>query len=154
MKKYIFYTVLSALSLISAVSCHRQCLDLDTVPKNYYLLTLENQSNTDVVWLVPYHSDSAEAQEDGLPASLSGTDNCRFVTKAHERIVLNVTEDKSGPFESYAKDALVPFYVFDEAVFENEDWSAVVSGKKWLAKYTLSAEEVIRRGKKIVYTGE
>lgn len=154
MKKSIFYALLSALSLIMTVSCHRQSLDLDNVPENYYLLTLENQSNTDIVWFVPYHSDSAGAQEGELPESLSGTDNCRFFTKSHERVDLNVTEDKAGPFESYAKDALVPFYVFDEDVFENEGWSAVRDGKKWLAKYTLSAEDVINCGKKIVYTGE
>ncbi|GEM_PF-2861318 len=154
MKRHIFYAVLSALFLMAAVSCHRHDMDFDTAPENYYLLTLDNQSNTDIVWFVPYHSNAAGAQGDDLPASLSGTDNCRFVTKAHERTSVNVTEDKSGPFESYAKDALVPFYVFDESVFENEDWTAVVSGKKWLAKYTLSAGEVISRGKKIVYTGE
>lgn len=151
MRKHIFYAVLSAMSLITAVSCHRQCLDLDTAPENYYLLTLENQSNTDVVWFIPYHSDTDGVTEDGLPASLSGMGSCSFVTKAHERISVNVSEDKSGPFESYAKDALVPFYVFDESVFEDEDWTAVLNGKKWLAKYTLSAEDVIDRGKKIVY---
>lgn len=154
MKKYIFYAVLSAFSLITAVSCHRQCLDLDIVPGNYYLLTLDNQSNTDIVWFIPYNSNTTESTEDGLPASLSGMGSCSFVTKAHEKTSVMVTEDKSGPFESYAKDALVPFYVFDEAVFDNEDWTDVVSGKKWIVKYTLSAEDVINRGKKIVYTGE
>ena len=114
MKRNIFYAVLSALFLVAAVSCHRRDMDFDTAPENYYLLTLENQSNTDIVWFIPYHSKGSGSREDELPASLSGTDNCRFLTKAHERAGVNVTEDKSGPFESYAKDALVPFYVFDE----------------------------------------
>lgn len=71
------------------------------------------------------------------------------MTKAHERTSVNVTEDKSGPFESYPKDALVPFYVFDETVFENEEWATVREGGKWLAKFSLSAQDVINCGKRL-----
>lgn len=94
MKKIILYAVFLAFALMTAVSCYRYDMDFDNPPENYYLLTLENNSNTDIVWFVPYHT--ASAQDGKLPESLSGTDNCRFVTKAHERTSVNVTEDKSG----------------------------------------------------------
>ena len=84
MKKIILYTVFLTFALMTAVSCYRYDMDFDNPPENYYLLTLENNSNTDIVWFVPYHT--ASAQDGKLPESLSGTDNCRFVTKAHERM--------------------------------------------------------------------
>lgn len=154
MIKNIFLAALSATALAATLSCNRQSVDFysDTAPGTYYLLTLENSSNTDVMWFVPYAETATGASKEQLPESLSGTGGCQFVTAAHERKTVYVNGEVSSPFESYDKDAFVPFYVFDKNVFENEDWTTVRAEEKWLAKYRLSAEEVIIRGKKIVYS--
>ncbi len=156
MIKNIFLTALSATALATAVSCNRQSLDLysDTAPGTYYLLTLENSSSTDIVWFIPYAETATGAPKEKLPESLSGTASCIFRTPSRERESAYVTGEVSSPFESYDKAALVPFYVFDKAVFDGEDWTSIREGEKWLAKFQLSAQEVISRGKKIVYTGE
>ena len=65
MKKLILYAVFLAFALMTTVSCYRYDMDLDTPPDNYYLLTLENNSNTDIVWFVPYQT--APAQDGKLP---------------------------------------------------------------------------------------
>lgn len=49
MKKIILYAVFLAFALMTAVSCYRYDMDFDNPPENYYLLTLENNSNTDIV---------------------------------------------------------------------------------------------------------
>ncbi len=154
MKKIIFHAVLFIAAFFAATSCNRGYLGYEEAPANYYLLTLENLSGTDVVWFVPYHSGKDCSLAGELPESLSGMDNCSFFTKAHERMRVNVTEDRNGPFESYHTSDLVSVYVFDAEVFENEPWADVRNGEKWLAKYRLSAREVIDSGKKISYTGK
>lgn len=65
MKKIILYAVFLAFALMTAVSCYRYDMDFDNPPENYYLFTLENNSNTDIVWFVPYHT--ASAQDGKLP---------------------------------------------------------------------------------------
>lgn len=89
-----------------------------------------------------------------LRASLTGMDYCIFDTKAHDRFRVNVTEYRSGPFESYHKDDKVTFYVFDATVFNNVEWAEIVNRGKCLAKYQYSAREVVERDKSIVYIGE
>lgn len=154
MKKNVFFAVFSAIAFAATVSCNRQSMDFysDTAPGTYYLLTLENSSNTDIVWFVPYAETATGEPKEQLPESLTGTGGCQFVTLAHEREAVYVNGEVSSPFESYDKDALVPFYVFDRNMFENEDWTTVREEEKWLAKYQLSAKEVIDREKKIVYS--
>ena len=155
MGKHVFTAAaLVATVILSAVSCSRGSMDRDYETPNYYLLTLDNQSSTDVVWFVPYHGNVACGEAGRLPESLSGTDYCQFPTKAHDRFRVNVTGEKGGPFESYHKDDKVSFYVFDAAVFNSLEWSEIVRDEKWLAKFQYTAREVVDKDKKIVYTGE
>lgn len=153
MKKYIFSVLFFVAAFFTCVSCYRSLDTIVDTPQNYYLLTLDNQSDVDVIWFVPFHKGGSSTAEP-LPESLEGTKNCQFETEAHNRLSVRISQSKGSPFESYPKDALVPFYVFDETVFENEEWATVREGEKWLAKFSLSAQDVINRGKKIVYTGE
>lgn len=152
MKKYIFSVLFFVAAFFTCVSCYRSLDTIVDTPQNYYLLTLDNQSDVDVIWFVPFHKGGSSTAEQ-LPESLEGTKNCQFETEAHNRLSVRISQSKGSPFESYKKDDVVPFYVFDAKVFKEESWTGILEGEKWLAKFSYSAKEVIDMDKKIVYKG-
>lgn len=133
MKKYIFSVLFFVAAFFTCVSCYRSLDTIVDTPQNYYLLTLDNQSDVDVIWFVPFHKGGSSTAEQ-LPESLEGTKNCQFETEAHNRLSVRISQSKGSPFESYKKDDVVPFYVFDAKVFKEESWTSILEGKKMVGK--------------------
>ena len=52
MKKYIFSVLFFVAAFFTCVSCYRSLDTIVDTPQNYYLLTLDNQSDVDVIWFV------------------------------------------------------------------------------------------------------
>jgi len=152
--KKIFAILATAVATCLVVACDMDFIDDAYVSTSRYLLSVQNVSDTDVIWFVPDHGDVDCKDVTGeLPETLTARLETNFYSakaKSYNSIYI-YDGGVTSTLETYHADDLVTFYFFDAKVFETTDWATIKADKLWLARYTYSAEDVINMNKLIVY---
>lgn len=154
MRKF-YSAIIIALAAFSVASCDISLGETKPVPEEEkFLLDIENRSDRDIVWYVPAHGAFPCELAGELPGVLTDEEKkTEFHSlAAHTYVEVVTTEgDKKSNIETYHAKDKVNFYFFDAKVLESESWEDIVSGSKWLARYSYSADDVILMNKVIRY---
>lgn len=156
MKKIHIVTLALALSALALCSCSKEVYYYEPVGpcREFYLLTLTNNTSSEIVCFVPEHGDVPCAEVTGeLPAALTDELKDSFI-RIPGRRSCNITIVNDGtlsPIETYHPEDAVTFYFFDAKTLDGSEWSEVVEGQKWLDRRSFKVEDVIKAGKEITF---
>ncbi|MGN0190229.1 MAG: hypothetical protein ACI39U_01105 [Candidatus Cryptobacteroides sp.] len=155
--KRLAYILAAVAMMMAAVSCLQDKGYADTMPypsEDCYLMTIANDSNVKTVWILP---EKGDAENPGaLPAEKPVPDENSLgcfpldVKKSRE---IWINDKVTHPTQTYGPDDAVPFYVFEATLFESTDWADILADPLKYRKFSLTVEELVEAGRKVVYKG-
>lgn len=123
--------------------------------QEHYLLTIINESDQSITWIVPDKRIDGFGDSSVLPDILTETIEKEInenVIGPHSSVDIMVNDECSGTvLDNYLADDIVCFYFFDTATIRENSWEIIVANKKWLKKMALSASDVIKMKKEIIF---
>lgn len=157
MKKFAYILAAAAL-VLTAASCLKDKGYADSAPypsPDNYLMTIANDSNVKTVWLITEKGSDA-ANPGALPTEKPVPDedsSVCFPLDSKQSKEIWVNDEVTHPTQTYGPKDKVPFYVFEADVFESTGWADILADPSKYKRYSLTVEELVEAGRKLVYKG-
>ena len=156
--KRIAYLFAAAVMVLSAASCLKDYGSVDSMPgcsSEQYLMTIVNDSNVKTVWYIA-EKGKDDANPGALPSEKPGPEESSmicFVLESKSSKDIWVNTNITHPTQSYGPEEKAVFYVFEAEVFEGTAWADIISDPSKYEKFSLSVQELVDAGYKLVFKG-
>ena len=118
-------------------------------------MTIVNDSNVKTVWYIAEKGKDA-ANPGALPSEKPVPEESSmicFVVESKSSKDIWVNTNITHPTQSYGPEEKAVFYVFEANVFEGTAWADILSDPSKYKKFSLSVQELVDAGYKLVFKG-
>lgn len=145
MKHLVIDIFVIAAAMLQLCGCSRY-YEPEYDVMRHYVLTVENNSNESITWIVP---DYNPADPGVLSPDVKSMENVIAPGRSQD-VILDYYKERS-PLETYGPEEAVTFYFFLTSTLRENTWEDAVNNKMWLESRSLTPSDVINAGKVISY---